>query len=101
MPYPYQAECQHTLVVGANGVGKTVLISELVEQIRKRGDKAIIYDKKGDYTKWFYDPQKDKILNPFDKRSEEWNLLAEIEHMGTIKQIAKHTSDRNQTLPDK
>ena len=89
MPYSYQGEMQHTLVIGANGTGKTVLISDVVEQIRERGDKAIIYDKKGDYTKWFYNPKKDKILNPFDRRGEEWNLLSEIEQIGNIKQIAR------------
>ena len=89
MPYSYQGEMQHTLVIGANGTGKTVLISDVVEQIRERGDKAIIYDKKGDYTKWFYNPDKDKILNPFDRRGEEWNLLSEIEQIGNIKQIAR------------
>ena len=62
MPYPYLAEMQHSFVIGANGTGKTILISQIVEQIRERGDKAIIYDKKGDYTKWFYNPKKDKIL---------------------------------------
>ena len=89
MPYPYLGEMQHTLVIGANGTGKTILISDIVEQVRKRGDKAIIYDKKGDYTKWFYNPEKDKILNPFDERSELWNLLSEIGNVATVKQIGK------------
>ena len=89
MPYPYSGEMQHTLVIGASGVGKTVLISGLVEQIKKRGEKAIIYDRKGDYTKWFYDPKKDYLLNPFDERSKEWNLLKEIGDVGAIKQIAR------------
>ena len=89
MPYPYLAERQHSFVIGANGTGKTILISKIVEQIRARGDKAIIYDKKGDYTKWFYDSKKDKILNPFDERSESWSLLAEIENIVSIKQLSK------------
>jgi type IV conjugative transfer system coupling protein TraD len=89
MPYPYLAEMQHSFVIGANGTGKTILISQIVEQIRERGDKAIIYDKKGDYTKWFYNPKKDKILNPFDQRSESWSLLSEIENIVGIKQLSK------------
>lgn len=89
MPYPYYAEMEHTLVVGATGVGKTVLISDLVEQIRKRGDRAIIYDKKCDYITWFYDKKKDFILNPFDKRGSKWNLLAEMEHIGHLKPLTQ------------
>jgi type IV conjugative transfer system coupling protein TraD len=96
--YPYQlagidyapnSEMQHSLVIGASGTGKTVLISDLIEQIYARGDKAIIYDKKGDYIKWFYDSSKDFILNPFDQRSQQWNLLAEIDNIGHIKTLAE------------
>ena len=89
IPYPYYSEMEHTLVTGSTGVGKTVLISELVEQIRKRGDKAIIYDKKGDYIEWFYDKSKDYILNPFDTRGSNWNLLAEIEHIAHLKPLSQ------------
>ena len=89
MPYPAFGEMQHTLVIGANGVGKTILISELVEEIRARGDRAIIFDKKCDYTKWFYDESRDIILNPFDKRGKDWNLLGEITNPAQIKPLAE------------
>ena len=89
IPYPYKSQEQNTLVIGSTGSGKTQLISDLVAQIRKRGEKVIIFDKKCDYLGWFYDGRKDYILNPFDKRSEQWNLLGEIEHMGMIKTIAE------------
>jgi type IV conjugative transfer system coupling protein TraD len=89
MPYLHLTEMEHTLVIGTTGVGKTVLISDLVEQIRARGDKAIIYDKKCDYIKWFYDPSRDFILNPFDTRGEKWNLVKEIENIAHIKSIAE------------
>lgn len=89
MPYPTMSETEHTLIIGSTGTGKTVLISDLVEQIRARGEKAIIYDKKGDYIRWFYDAGKDFILNPFDERGSKWNLLGEIEHVGHLKSIAQ------------
>lgn len=89
IPYPYKSQEQNTLIIGATGSGKTQLISDLVDQIRARGEKLIIYDKKGDYLSWFYDKKKDFILNPFDKRGENWNLLNEIDHSGMIKTIAE------------
>ena len=89
MPYPKGTEETHTLVIGSTGAGKTVLISDLVEQIRQRGDRAIIFDKKCDFTSWFYDPAKDFILNPFDKRGVKWNLLGEVENNSQIKTIAE------------
>ena len=89
MPYPKNAEQTHTLIVGSTGVGKTVLISDLVEQIRRKGDRAIIFDKKCDFAGWFYDSTKDFILNPFDSRGVKWNLLGEIENNSQIKTIAE------------
>ena len=37
IPWPKRAETQHTIVSGTTGSGKTVLISDLVAQIRARG----------------------------------------------------------------
>ena len=37
IPYPERTETQHTIVSGTTGSGKTVLISDLVAQIRARG----------------------------------------------------------------
>ena len=39
VPYPERAETQHTIVSGTTGSGKTVLISDLVAQIRERGER--------------------------------------------------------------
>ncbi|WP_322498273.1 type IV secretion system DNA-binding domain-containing protein, partial [Candidatus Cyrtobacter comes] len=82
-----RGEMQNTLISGSTGSGKTQVISDIVEQIRKRGDRAIIYDAKCDYVSWFYDPNKDYILNPFDERGEKWNLLAQITDEREIKGI--------------
>jgi type IV conjugative transfer system coupling protein TraD len=38
---------------------------------------------------WFYDQNKDYILNPFDARGAKWNLLGEIEHVPQIKSLAR------------
>ena len=89
IPYPYKSQEQNTLVIGSTGSGKTQLISDLVAQIRKKGERLIIYDKKGDYLSWFYNKEKDFILNPFDKRGEKWNLLNEVEHVGMLKTLAE------------
>lgn len=89
IPYPYKSERQSTLVIGSTGQGKTQLILDIVEQIRKKGEKVIIYDKKGDYINHFYQKEKDHILNPFDQRGEKWNIMKEIDHEGVIKTLAE------------
>ena len=55
IPYPERTETQHTIVSGTTGSGKTVLISDLVSQIRARGERCVIYDKMGSYTRSFFD----------------------------------------------
>ena len=47
IPYPERTETQHTIVSGTTGSGKTVLIADLVSQIRARGERCVIYDKMG------------------------------------------------------
>ena len=77
VPYPDRAETQHTIVSGTTGSGKTVLISDLVQQIRKRGERCVIYDKMGSYTRAFFDPEKDVLLNPLDARAPRWSPFFE------------------------
>ena len=69
IPYPERTETQHTIVSGTTGSGKTVLISDLVSQIRARGERCVIYDKMGSYTRAFFDPDRDVLMNPLDARA--------------------------------
>ena len=89
IPYPFQGETHHTMIGGSTGSGKTVLISELITEIRSRGDKAIIYDITGTFTERFYNPEIDIILNPFDDRAKGWSLLEEVEDIMEFDTIAE------------
>ena len=75
--YPKDAETLHTLIVGSTGAGKTVAMTDIVEQIEANGDKAIIYDKLGSYIPHFYKWERDVILNPYDNRSLDWDIFRE------------------------
>ncbi len=77
IPWPRGAETRHAIVSGTTGSGKTVLIADLVEQIRERGERCVIYDKMGSYTETFYDPAQDVLLNPLDRRAPRWSPFAE------------------------
>ena len=48
IPYPERTETQHTIVSGTTGSGKTVLIADLVAQIRARGERCVIYEQDGE-----------------------------------------------------
>jgi len=78
---PVRDETMNTLISGAPGSGKTQLFSRVFENIRARNCKTICHDFKGDYVERFYDPQKDLIFNPLDRRSLPWRIFNEI---GTI-----------------
>ena len=71
------AEVMNFLIHGTIGVGKSTLIRWLLDFIRKRGDRAIIYDSGGTFTETHYDERRDKILNPHDRRCENWVLWRE------------------------
>ena len=77
VPFPHRAETRHTIVSGTTGSGKTVLISDLVAQIRARGERCVLYDKMGSYTRSFFDPARDVLLNPLDARSPRWSPFLE------------------------
>jgi type IV conjugative transfer system coupling protein TraD len=49
----------------------------LLSQVRKAGQKALVYDIKGAFIPHYYRPGKDIILNPLDERSPSWNLWQE------------------------
>lgn len=68
------SEVQHFLIHGTIGTGKSQLMMKFLEQIRKRGDRVIIYDKGLSYTSHFYNEGHDVILNPFDARCANWDM---------------------------
>ncbi len=88
LPYPKGTEYQHTIITGATGSGKTQMILNLLDQIRERGDRALIYDRTGTYIRKLYQPKKDIILNPFDQRSADWNIFREAREKSDFDLIA-------------
>ena len=77
IPISPEFEPQHTLAVGAPGKGKTVMIEGILDVIRPRGQRAIVYDSTGEFVAHFYRPDKDIILSPIDTRSAQWSPWAE------------------------
>ena len=74
--YPDGAEARHTLITGTTGSGKTNAIIELIDQVREKGERAIIVDTVVTYVNRYYDRTRgDIILIPFDPRSVPWSFL--------------------------
>jgi len=85
---PVSAEPKHCFIVGRPGVGKTVAISQITERLKDRQAKGIIYDFKGDYLSKFYNPDRDIIFNPLDRRCMGWTVFNEIHTFMDVDAVA-------------
>lgn len=98
-------EVNHFLVFGAIGGGKTQTILPLLRSVMERGDKAVIFDFKGDYTRMaFSKPAGAKtrheplLLAPHDDRSVVWDiandLVVEEDAIEVANRIIPESKDR-------
>jgi len=86
-PIPTWLETLHLLLAGATGTGKTVALGQIIETILRRGDRLIIVDPNGTFLSRFFLPG-DIVLNPFDRRSESWNIFNELRDPYDFKRYA-------------
>jgi len=77
VPLLKNRETEHMMIVGTTGTGKSNSLHHLLRQIRARGDRAVIIDTTGSLVSRFYEDGRDKLLNPLDKRSLNWDLWSE------------------------
>ncbi|EGR5852574.1 type IV secretion system DNA-binding domain-containing protein [Vibrio parahaemolyticus] len=78
-PIPTGFSKKHTLISGTTGAGKSTALTHLLKAIRARRDRAVVYDKKGEFVEMFYRDGVDHILNPADSRSHQWTPWEEME----------------------
>ena len=70
------AECAHFLILGGPGSGKTTTLWTMLQDITARGDRALILDFKGDFTRDL--PKPITLLAPADARGVRWALGQDI-----------------------
>lgn len=88
LPLVKNKETAHFFFHGTTGTGKSNAIKELLDQIRKRGDRAIIYDKSCNYLEEYYRPKSDILLNPLDERGQPWDLWKECRDAADFDSLA-------------
>lgn len=89
VPILKRSEVQHFLIHGTIGTGKSQLMMKFLEQIRRRGDRVIIYDKGCTFTSHFFDEHRDVILNPFDTRCANWDMWGEAPRDSDFENMAE------------
>jgi hypothetical protein len=86
---PRSAEPYHFFVVGSTGTGKSVAITNLLDEIEARGDIALVVDSGGEFSSRYFKPNRDYILNPFDDRCAPWSPTAELAGPWDAEALAK------------
>ncbi|MBB5712754.1 type IV secretion system DNA-binding domain-containing protein [Sphingomonas xinjiangensis] len=77
VPMPPDVETLHSLICASTGTGKTVALRQLLGDIRRRGDRAIVIDAGHDLSRTFR-RDDDLVLAAGEEGSLGWDLRNEI-----------------------
>jgi len=88
LPLIKNGEIMHFLFHGTTRSGKSNAIKDLLDQIRKRGDRALIYDKGCNLLSEFFQPSHDILLSPQDVRTKNWGLWLECQNAASFDNLA-------------
>lgn len=74
---PMRNELGNVLLFGQQGSGKSVILKPIVQQIRNRGDKLFIYDRKNEFTPLVFDSYT-ILISPTDVRGMPWEIGLDV-----------------------
>jgi len=77
VPMPPDVETLHSLICASTGTGKTVALRQLLGDIRRRGDRAIVLDAGHDLSRAFR-RDEDLVLAAGEEGSLGWDLRNEV-----------------------
>lgn len=88
LPLIKNGEIMHFLFHGTTRSGKSNAIKDLLDQIRQRGDRVLIYDKGCNLLSEFFHPSHDVLLSPQDVRTKNWGLWLECQNAASFDNVA-------------
>lgn len=100
IPIPLDLLSRNILAVGSMGTGKTQVIDQIIEDARRWKKKMVIYDKTGEFTRNFFRPGIDVLLNPIDARCADWSIFTDLKKISDPAMVStffvpenKHSND--------
>ena len=82
-------EAHHIQIAGDTGSGKSTLVREVLFQVERRGEIAIVFDPDREYIQEFFCEERgDWVLNPKDERCPYWPIGAEADDEAEATPIA-------------
>ena len=80
LPIPARSEFQGFFFHGSTGSGKTQAMMRLLDEIRRLGEPAIVYDKECTIKPYFFNEKTDVELNPVSATCANWDLWSECDN---------------------
>lgn len=84
-----RTEVAHLYVEALTSGGKTVLLEAIIDQLRARGDRVVIFDPKGDLAARYFDPATCVMLGVWDQRAAVWDAHADLGEVALVDQFAR------------
>ncbi|MFH1816299.1 MAG: type IV secretion system DNA-binding domain-containing protein, partial [Pseudomonadota bacterium] len=91
-------ETRHILIFGGVGSGKTQTILPMMRAARSRGDRMLVFDLKGDFTREFASKTMsyrgsevevvDVVFAPWDSRSMPWAVARDVSTLSAAREFA-------------
>lgn len=90
VPISRDRETKHFAVIGKTGGGKTVALLPIMREAINRGDKVILFDNKGDFTRIINDKdgKQPVIVAPWDARSAAWDVARDCRTKAEAAELA-------------
>ncbi len=98
LPISITRERQHFAMIAESGQGKSQIITPIIKQAIKRGDRVIIYDFKGDETDK-YPSNQSYLFAPWLAGTTEWDIASDIVNSQDAKTFAASLIPENDKNP--
>lgn len=88
IPLPQRSEYQGFFFHGSTGTGKSQAIMHLLDEIKRLGEPAIIYDKECTLKPYYFNAATDVELNPISTLCANWDLWEECANPMELSNVA-------------